>query len=149
MKILVIHGPNLNLLGRRRPEVYGVQTLDEMNGEIEAHAKRRGVALTFYQSNSEGAIIDAIHEYCLAGTPRSHDALVINPGAYTHYSVAIRDAIEAVEIPAIEVHLTDIHARETFRQHSVIAAVCRNQICGRGPAGYLEAIDALVDTTGE
>ena len=138
MKILVIHGPNLNLLGTREPEVYGTETLDEINATIEAHAKDRGCAVAFFQSNHEGGIVDKIQE--AAGT---HDAIVINPGAYTHYSLAIRDAIQAVGLPAVEVHISNIHGREHFRTRSVVAAACRGQISGFGSRSYLLAIDAL------
>jgi 3-dehydroquinate dehydratase-2 len=144
MKILVIHGPNLNLLGTREPEIYGRQTLDEINEAIRLHAEERGATVTFLQSNHEGGIIDRIHEYGVKGSSKSHDALVINPGAYTHYSLAIRDAIESVGIPAIEVHLSNIHEREEFRRHSVIAPVCRDQIAGHGLRSYLMAIDLLL-----
>ena len=145
MKILVIHGPNLNLLGTRQPDIYGTQTLDEINSAVKSHAEERGAAVTFFQSNHEGDIIDAIHELGLKDSPKSHDALIINPGAYTHYSIAIRDAIEAVGIPAIEVHLSNIHEREEFRRHSVIAPVCQDQIAGHGLQSYLMAVDALTD----
>ena len=145
MRILVIHGPNLNLLGTRKPEIYGTDTLDQINAAVRSHAADRGAKATCVQSNSEGTIIDWIHEHC-HGPERTHAGLVINPGAYTHYSIAIRDAIEAVEVPAVEVHLSDTHAREDFRRHSVIAPVCIRQIRGRGLAGYLEALDLLLDT---
>jgi 3-dehydroquinate dehydratase-2 len=144
VKILVIHGPNLNLLGTRQPEIYGTQTLGEINAAIESHATLRGVVVTCLQSNSEGAIIDAIHKYGRQQSPDAHAAIVINPAAFTHYSIAIRDAIEAVGIPAIEVHLSNIHEREPFRRHSVIAPVCAKQIVGRGLDGYLMAIDTLI-----
>ena len=146
MKILVIHGPNLNLLGTRKPEIYGTQTLDQINDAIESHAQSHGATVTAEQSNSEGAIIDLIHRLCRkeAG-PRFHSALIINPAAFTHYSIAIRDAIEAVGVPAIEVHLSNIHEREEFRRHSVIAPVCRDQIAGHGVRSYLMAIDAFAD----
>jgi 3-dehydroquinate dehydratase II len=143
MKILVIHGPNLNLLGRREPEHYGTLTLDEINGRIRDHARARGVEVSIFQSNSEGAIIDCIHAAVGEGSD-ARDALVINPAAYTHYSIAIRDAIAAVALPAIEVHLSNIHEREPFRRESVIAPVCRGQISGKGWQGYLLAIDALI-----
>ena len=136
MNILVVHGPNLNLLGTREPEVYGTDTLEEINQRIEDYAKKRGVAVTFFQSNQEGAIIDAIQE-------SDCDALVINPAAYTHYSHAIRDAIQATGKPAVEVHLSNIHGREPFRSRSVVAPACRGQITGFGPMSYLLAIKAL------
>jgi 3-dehydroquinate dehydratase-2 len=144
MRLLVIHGPNLNLLGRREPEIYGRQTLAELDAAIKEHAARRGVAVEIFQSNHEGAIIDRIH--AALGDGQDHpacDALIINPGAYTHYSLAIRDAIAGIGIPAIEVHLSDIHAREEFRRRSVIAEVCREQISGLGVGSYLAAIDRL------
>jgi len=144
MNILVIHGPNLNLLGTREPEVYGTETLDEVNDRIHRYAEERGVRIQTFQSNHEGAIIDRIQEAGSDGSGKC-DALIINPGGYTHYSIAIRDAIAAVGLPTIEVHLTDIHAREPFRRESVIAPVCRGQIMGLGPAGYLRAIDALLE----
>ncbi len=137
MNILVVHGPNLNLLGTREPEVYGTDTLEEINQRIEDYAKKRGVAVTFFQSNREGAIIDAIQE-------SDCDALVINPAAYTHYSHAIRDAIQATGKPAVEVHLSNIHGREPFRSRSVVAPACRGQITGFGSMSYLLAVQALV-----
>ena len=136
MNILVVHGPNLNLLGTREPEVYGTDTLEEINKRIEDYAKTRGVAVTFFQSNQEGVIIDAIQK-------SDCDALVINPAAYTHYSHAIRDAIQATGKPAVEVHLSNIHGREPFRSRSVIAPACRGQITGFGSMSYLLAIKAL------
>jgi 3-dehydroquinate dehydratase-2 len=144
VKIVVVHGPNLNLLGTRRPDIYGTQTLDEINRAIEAHAAKRGAIATIFQSNHEGEIIDYLHATCAPGVVDRHDAIIINPGAFTHYSIAIRDALEAVERPAIEVHLSDIHSREPFRAESVIAPVCRSQIAGRGLESYLLAIDALL-----
>ena len=135
MNILVIHGPNLHFLGRRKPEIYGKQTLAEINAAISKEAASLGMELRIFQSNSEGGIIDIITEN--AGWA---DALVINPAAYTHYSYAIRDAIEAIEIPAAEVHLSDISAREDFRKISVIAPVCKIQIMGKGINSYIEAL---------
>ncbi|MDD2716166.1 MAG: type II 3-dehydroquinate dehydratase [Candidatus Wallbacteria bacterium] len=136
-KILVIHGPNLNLLGERKPEIYGNLTLDQINRKIEQSAKQFKISVLILQSNSEGEIIDAIQ------TAGDCAGLIINPGAYTHYSYAIRDAIEAIKIPTIEVHLTNIHAREPFRSESVIAPVCTGQISGLGCKGYLLALDCL------
>jgi len=145
MKILVIHGPNLNLLGTRQPDVYGTQTLDEINEAIRSHAERSGALVTILQTNSESDIINTIHELCHIGSgPKLHDALIINPAAFTHYSIAIRDAIEAVGIQTIEVHLSNIHEREEFRRHSVIAPVCLDQIAGHGLKSYLMAIDRFV-----
>jgi 3-dehydroquinate dehydratase-2 len=144
MKILVIHGPNLNLLGRREPEIYGSETLGEINDRIEERARLRGVSVVTFQSNHEGEIIDAIHRAAEDGPDRC-DALVINPGAYTHYSIAIRDAISGTDLPTIEVHLSDITAREPFRKTSVIAPVCVKQIAGLGVESYLLAIDEFAD----
>ena len=139
MRILVLHGPNLNLLGERDPKIYGSQSLEELNRQIEAHARRLGVEVEFFQSNHEGALIDRIHE-----ARRRVDGIVINPGALTHYSYALRDAIEAVGLPAVEVHLSDIHARELFRQTSVIAPVCLAQISGKGAQSYVEGLERLL-----
>lgn len=146
MNILVIHGPNLNLLGTRKPEIYGEESLEEINSVIEAYATERGVTLTFFQSNHEGDIIDKIHELLGPASRDPHDALIINPGAYAHYSIAIRDAIEAVDVPTIEVHLTDIKRREAFRRKSVIEGVCTAQISGFGMQSYLRAIDRLKES---
>jgi 3-dehydroquinate dehydratase-2 len=148
MKILVIHGPNLNLLGTREPEIYGTETLSEIDARIRARAGERGVTVEILQSNHEGAIIDRIHAAASEGADRC-DGVVINPGAYTHYSLAIRDAIAGTGLPAIEVHLSNIHAREPMRRRSVIAPVCRGQISGFGARSYLLAIDALMDLLGQ
>lgn len=139
--ILVINGPNLNLLGRRRPEIYGSETLDDINRRI-AEAMPEGYALEARQSNNEGDIIDAIHE---AGFDSACKGIILNAGAYTHYSYAIADAIEAVETPVIEVHLSNVDAREDFRRTSVIAPVCRGSISGFGSMSYTLAAKALTD----
>lgn len=135
MKILVIHGPNLNLLGKREPDVYGSTTLDDINRQILELAKELGIEAETFQSNSEGDIVDAIQN-------RIYDLLIINPAAYTHTSVAIRDAIAAVGRPAIEVHISNIHKREDFRRTSYIAGVATGQISGLGVEGYLLAVRA-------
>lgn len=134
-RILVIHGPNLNLLGDREPEHYGRKTLQTINAEMSGAAKKMGFRLVSFQSNSESAIIEKIQS-------RDYDLLIINPAAYTHTSIAIRDAISASGRPVIEVHLSNIHRREEFRRHSYIAEVATGQISGFGPAGYLLALRA-------
>lgn len=139
-RYLVIHGPNLNLLGARQPEVYGRDTLAEIDARLASWAEEHDVELDILQSNHEGEIIDAIQDARLWAA-----GIVINPGAYTHYSYAIRDALAAVGVPAIEVHLSNIHARDEFRRLSVTAPVCRGQICGLGWFGYILALQALVD----
>lgn len=140
MNILVIHGPNLQLLGKREPEVYGKKTLKEIDEEIERHARSLGVNVKTFQSNHEGEIIDKIGS--MAG---QYDALIINPGAYTHTSIGIRDAISGAGLPAIEVHLSNIAAREKFRHRSMVTPVCKGIISGLGPLGYLLALNALAE----
>ncbi|HOO70960.1 MAG TPA: type II 3-dehydroquinate dehydratase [Spirochaetota bacterium] len=139
IKILVIHGPNLNLLGTREPSVYGNKSLDEINDLLTQYAGENGIDLLIKQSNSEGMIIDTIHQNSNAA------GMVINPGAYTHTSLAIRDAIAAVNIPTVEVHLSNIHAREEFRSRSLVAPVSIGQISGFGPDSYLLGITALIN----
>lgn len=135
-KIFVIHGPNLNLLGQREVSIYGKETLEDINKSIKTKASELGYSIECWQSNSEGDIINKIHSL----KSEKFDALIINPGAYTHTSVAIRDAISSVEIPTIEVHLSNIHAREEFRKTSLIAPVCIGQITGFGSKSYLLAL---------
>mgnify|MGYP000847794241 CR=1 FL=1 len=137
-RYLVIHGPNLNLLGAREPDVYGRLTLGEIDSRLAAWAADEGIEVRAVQHNAEGAIIDDLHE-----ARGWADGVVMNPGAYTHYSYAIRDAVAAIGLPTIEVHLSNVHAREEFRHRSVIAPVCRGQIVGLGWRGYLLALQAL------
>lgn len=137
--ILVLHGPNLNLLGRREPGVYGSVTLDEIFLRLEEEAQALDVSLVSLQSNHEGVLIDAIHDAF-----GQHDGILINPGAYTHTSVALRDAIVGVSLPTVEIHLSNIHRREEFRHHSYIAPVAIGQICGFGADSYRLGLHALV-----
>jgi 3-dehydroquinate dehydratase II len=139
-KILVVNGPNLNLLGKREPEVYGDETLDEINQRLTLLGKEIGLDVVFFQSNSEGALIDFLQKEC-----EHADGLVINPGAYTHYSYALRDAVVSCGIESVEVHLSNIHSREEFRRHSVIAPVCKGQISGFGFYGYAMALSYFSD----
>ncbi len=138
MNILVLHGPNLNLLGRREPEVYGALTLDEVNSALIELARELGIEVTVFQSNSEGEIIDEIH-----AAAATCDGILINPAAYTHTSVAIRDALAAVALPTVEVHISNIHRREEFRTRSFVAPVAVGQISGFGLDSYLLGLRAI------
>ena len=140
MRILVIHGPNLNLLGRRETNIYGERTLTEINEAIQGWAEKEGVTIKIVQSNHEGTVVDTIGE-----AADGADGLLINPAAYTHTSVAIRDAIAAVGLPTVEVHLSNIYAREEFRHTSLIAPVAVGQICGFGEESYLLGLRALLE----
>ncbi len=141
MKILVINGPNLNMLGIREPELYGRTTYDDLITMIEDHCEQKNIEVKCLQSNHEGDLVDFIQGAFFDGT----DGIVINPGAYTHTSVAILDALKAVSIPAVEVHITDIDEREPFRKVSYISSYCSKSVIGKGIEGYIEAIDFLAD----
>jgi len=142
MKVLVLHGPNLNLLGKREPEIYGTLTLDEINQKISEHAKSVGVEVETAQSNSESDLIDSIQQ-----APGRFDALVINAGGYSHTSVAIHDAIKSVGLPAIAVHISNPHARDTFRHTDLVAGACQGVVAGFGVQSYTTAIDLLRPTS--
>lgn len=138
-RILVLHGPNLNLLGTREPEIYGYTTLDDINTMIAARAAEAGIETAFYQSNHEGDLVDAIQQ-----ANHKFDFIIFNAAAFTHYSIAIRDAIAAIDVPVIEVHLSNIHQREEFRHTSVLAPVAMGQICGLGAESYMAALEAII-----
>ena len=138
--LLVLHGPNLNLLGTREPEVYGRATLADVNRAIHRHARSRGLRIECRQSNSEGQLIGWVQD----AERQGFGGIVMNPGALTHYSIALRDAVASVRVPVVEVHLSNVHGREEFRRHSVIAPVARGQISGFGAASYLLGLDALL-----
>jgi 3-dehydroquinate dehydratase-2 len=139
-KYLVLHGPNLNLLGTREPEVYGTLTLSELNSKLKAYAKAEKVSLIIKQSNHEGELIDILHE-----ARHWAKGIVFNPGAYTHYSYAIRDAVSSIHVPTVEVHLSDIKKREKFRRISVVEPVCIQQISGLGFKSYIEGLKILIE----
>ena len=140
MKFLVLNGVNLNLTGKREQSVYGTQTLDEINEKIAAYCKEQGDAVEFFQSNVEGELVNALHKAYLGKTC---DAIIFNAGAYTHYSYALRDAIAAIDIPVVEVHMSNVHHREEFRKHSVLSQVCKGVVCGFGANSYIAAIAGL------
>ena len=144
MKILVLHGPNLNLLGTREPEVYGSMTLDDINSKLVGLGKELGVDVECFQSNHEGALIDALHE-----ARTNANGVVFNPGGYTHTSIALRDAISAIQIPVIEVHISNLYAREEFRHTSMISAVCKAKVTGFGWRSYELGLRGLVDVLKE
>lgn len=138
-KILVLHGPNLNLLGTREPEIYGSATLDDINHMLKARAEETGLGIDFLQSNHEGVLVDAIQQ-----ARGKYDYIIFNAAAFTHYSIALRDAIAAVDVPVIEIHISNVHKREEFRHQSVLAPVALGQICGLGVASYLAALEAII-----
>ena len=142
-KIMVIHGPNLNMLGKREPAHYGTDTLDAINRRMTEKGLAAGLTLDFFQSNGEGRIVDKIQSAL-----GEYDGMIINPAAYTHTSVAIRDAIALLDIPVVEIHLSNIHKREPFRRRSLIAAVVSGQVTGFGSNGYLLALDAIIELLG-
>ena len=140
MSVLVINGPNLNTLGQREPEIYGPTTLEQVEARMRAYGKALGLTLEFFQSNSEGAILD-----CIQQQGASAQAIVINPGALAHTSVALRDSLSALSVPIVEVHISNVHAREPFRHHSYIASVVTGQVVGLGTHGYLLALGYLAE----
>lgn len=140
MKILVINGPNLNMLGIREPEIYGSATYDDLKALIQSAADTRGVSVEFFQSNHEGALVDAVQQAYF----NQVDGIIINPAAYTHTSVAILDAVKSVGIPTVEVHISDVTTREDFRQVSYVRAACVGTVMGKGFDGYVEALDMLI-----
>ena len=145
MKIYVLNGPNLNLLGVREPGIYGSESYEELIEKIEKYAESKGISVKCLQSNHEGALVDFIHEGVFEGI----DGLVINPGAYTHTSIALLDAVKATGIPTVEVHISDVNAREEFRRQSYIRAACIATVSGHGTKGYLVAIDLLLTHSAE
>ena len=142
MKFLVINGVNLNLTGKREKGVYGATSLEDINAKILAFCQQNGDSADFYQSNIEGELVNKLHE---AFENKHYDGILLNAGAFTHYSYALRDAIAAIDIPVAEVHISNVHAREEFRHHSVLSEVCRGVVCGFGAGSYLAAIVGLKD----
>ncbi|MBE6075119.1 MAG: type II 3-dehydroquinate dehydratase [Selenomonas ruminantium] len=138
-KVLVLNGPNLNLLGMREPEIYGSTTLKDIEDRMAKRAQAAGIAIDFYQSNHEGCLVDKIQE-----ANHNYDYIIFNAAAFTHYSIALRDAIAAIDVPLIEVHISNIHKREAFRHQSVLAPVAMGQICGLGSESYLAALEAII-----
>ncbi|MFK2824336.1 type II 3-dehydroquinate dehydratase [Bacillus sp. B190/17] len=143
--ILLLNGPNLNRLGKREPHIYGSETLEDLENRIIHKGRELGVAVSTFQSNHEGGLIDRIHQ----AADEEMDGIIFNPGAFTHYSYALRDAVASITIPVIEVHISNIHSREPFREHSVIAPVAAGQIAGLGLAGYEFALQALLHKQGK
>lgn len=146
MKFLVINGVNLNLTGMREKSVYGEETLEQINARIQEYAKAQGDEVAFYQSNIEGELVNKLHEAFLGKTC---EGILFNAGAYTHYSYALRDAIAAIDIPVVEVHMSNIHAREEFRRNSVLAEVCKGSVCGFGAGSYIAALVGLKASLGK
>lgn len=142
MKFLIINGVNLNLTGKREKSVYGSASLDEINAKIAAFCAKNGDEVSFYQSNIEGELVNKLHE---AYEKRAYDGILLNAGAFTHYSYALRDAIAAIDIPVTEVHMSNVHAREEFRRKSVLSEVCRGVVCGFGAGSYIAALTGLKD----
>ena len=140
MKYLVINGVNLNLTGKREQSVYGTETLDDLNKKIAEYCEKNGDTVDFYQSNIEGELVNKLHQAFLEKTC---NAIILNAGAFTHYSYAIRDAIASINIPVAEVHISNVHAREEFRKNSVLSEVCKGVVCGFGVGSYIGAIEAL------
>lgn len=138
LKLLVINGPNLNLLGSREPKIYGTETYESLNARIRRHAAARGIEVAFYQSNHEGDLVDAIQQ-----SAGSYDGIIINAAAYTHTSIALADALRAVNVPAVEVHISDIDHREAFRRTNYISPICIASVVGEGTNGYIHALDQL------
>lgn len=146
MKFLIINGVNLNLTGKREKGVYGTATLDDINAKIAAHCEKGGDSAEFYQSNIEGELVNKLHEAFLT---KSCDGILLNAGAFTHYSYALRDAIAAIDIPVAEVHISNVHAREEFRNKSVLSEVCKGVVCGFGVGSYIAAIEGLKEIIGK